>query len=77
MRIKGLACAAALCVLVFGGAHAFDAASDATAPPAPRAAAEDAGARSARSIECSHKADAQDLHGKPRKQFMRECKHGG
>ncbi len=35
----------------------------------------DVGARSARSIECSHKADAQNLHGKPRKHFMRECKH--
>jgi psiF repeat len=77
MRIKGLPLAAALCVLVSGAAHALDAASDATTPVAPRAGGEDAGARSAKSIECSQKADAQSLHGKPRKHFMRECKHGG
>jgi hypothetical protein len=75
MRIKGLACAAALCVLVSGAAHAFDAAPDTTG--GPNGASEDAGARSAKSIECSHKADAKDLHGKPRRRFMRECKHGG
>ena len=74
MRIKGLACAAALCVLAAGTAYAFDAATDATTPGAPRA--EDAGARSARSLACSQKADAKDLHGKARKHFMRECKRG-
>ena len=74
MRIKGLAFAAALCVSVSGAAHAFDAATDPT--PAPAGATQEAGVRSARSIECSKKADAQSLHGKPRKHFMRECKHG-
>ena len=73
MRIKALACAAALCALLSGPAHAFDAATDASAPPG---ASGDAGARTARSLECSQKADAQNLHGKPRKHFMRECKHG-
>lgn len=72
MGIKGLACAAALCVLMSGAALAFDAATD---PTTPGGAPADAGARSARSIECSHKADAQNLHGKPRKRFMRDCKH--
>ncbi len=44
---------------------------------APQGASGEAGARSAKSIECSQKADVKDLHGKPRKHFMRECKHGG
>ena len=73
MRIKGLACAAALCLLVSGAAQAFDAATDPTI--ANGVAPGDVGARSAKSIECSHKADAQNLHGKPRKHFMRVCKH--
>jgi hypothetical protein len=75
MRFHGVACAAALCVLVSGAAHALDAASDSTAPGSPLGS-EDAAARSARSIECSQKADAKSLHGKERKHFMRECKHG-
>ena len=82
MRIT-LVCAAALFVCVSGGAFAFDAAApdDSTSAPTtmkPQAqpGAEDAGARSAKSIECSQKADAQNLHGKPRKHFMHECKHG-
>ena len=66
MRVMVASCAAALSILLNGGALAFDAAA-----PDPG----DAAARSARSIECSQKADAQDLHGKPRKHFMRECKH--
>jgi hypothetical protein len=77
MRVNGLACAVALCVLYSGAAHALDAAPAGTSPGAPRAGGEDAAVRSAKSIECSQKADAQDLHGKPRKRFMRECKHGG
>jgi hypothetical protein len=80
MRIRIPACAAALCLFVSSGVFAFDAAT----PDAPPGAAasnratdpEDAGARSAKSIECSQKADAQNLHGKPRKHFMHECKHG-
>ena len=82
MRINGLACAAALSLFAAQGALAFDAAAPdaSTSAPAmkPQAAPgpEDAGARSAKSIECSQKADAQNLHGKPRKHFMRDCKHG-
>lgn len=73
MGIKSLAGAAALCLCVSGAAQAFDAATDTTEPGGGSG---DAGARSAKSIECSHKADAKDLHGKPRKHFMRDCKHG-
>jgi len=82
MRINALVCAAALSLHGVGGALAFDAAApegSTGAPPIASHAApgsEDAGARTAKSIECSQKADAQNLHGKPRKQFMRECKHG-
>ena len=36
----------------------------------------DPAARSEKSIECSQKAEAQGLHGKPRRRFMHECKHG-
>ncbi|HEY1864395.1 MAG TPA: PsiF family protein [Roseiarcus sp.] len=43
----------------------------------PLAAANlDPAERSARSIECAQKADAQGLQGKIRKDFLRECKRG-
>ena len=74
MRIECLACVAASFLFVSGGALALDAATPGAAPAGE--AQEDAGARSAKSIECSQKADAQNLHGKPRKRFMHECKHG-
>jgi hypothetical protein len=83
MRILTLGCAAALCVFISGGAFAFDAAAPDDATAAPNSmkphmtpGSEDAGARSAKSIECSQKADAENLHGKPRRHFMHECKHG-
>jgi psiF repeat len=82
MRIDGLVFVAALSLAAAHDALAFDAATPAasTSGPTvrPRVApnSEDAAGRSAKSIECSHKADAQNLHGKPRKQFMLECKHG-
>jgi psiF repeat len=81
MRIMTLSCAAALCVFVSGGVFAFDAAapddSTGAATAKPKFGSDDPGARSAKSIECSQKADVQNLHGKPRKHFMHECKHGG
>ena len=40
------------------------------------AAKQDPAERSARSIECAQKADAQGLQGKTRKHFLRECKQG-
>ena len=32
--------------------------------------------RTAQSLECSKKADAANVHGKPRKSFMSKCKSG-
>ena len=32
--------------------------------------------RTAQSLECSKKADAANVHGKPRKAFMSKCKAG-
>jgi hypothetical protein len=37
---------------------------------------QDPAERSAKSIECAQKADAQSLQGKPRKHFLHECKRG-
>ena len=82
MRINALVCAAALSLFAARGALAFNAAApDAstgalTVKPHVASGPEDAGERSAKSLECSQKADAQNLHGKPRKHFMRDCKHG-
>jgi hypothetical protein len=47
-----------------------------TAPAAPKAPATSADdvAKKAKSKECSAKADAQGLHGKPRKEFREKCK---
>ena len=42
------------------------------APAAPGAKAQKP--RSAKSLECSKQADSQNLHGKPRKSFMKTCK---
>jgi psiF repeat len=89
MRINPLVYLCALLLSVSGAALAFDAAApDATAgmsggPPVTTpnsvplpAPEQDPAARSAKSIECSQKADAQNLHGRPRKHFMHECKRG-
>lgn len=54
-------------------------ASSAAKPAAsPSAASSHASAkpRSATSLECSKKADAQGLHGKARRKFRSECKRG-
>lgn len=89
MRIVTLVCAGSLSLVFSIAAFAFEAAApdDSTMPKGaaavemnPRRAASvpnaDLGPRSARSLECSQKADAQALHGKPRKHFMRRCKGG-
>jgi psiF repeat len=62
-----------------GAAFAQGAAAPAQpAPPAPTAPAKPVKAmkkpRSAKSLECSKKADEQKLHGKARKHFMSKCK---
>ncbi len=71
--------------LAAGGAFAQTAAP---AAPAPAMAAPAAGAtmapmakkgekpRTAQSLECSKKADAANVHGKPRSAYMRKCKEG-
>jgi hypothetical protein len=46
------------------------------APAAPPMMKKGAKPRTAQSIACSAKADAQNLHGKPRKGFMSSCKAG-
>ena len=90
MRMVTLVYAGAVIVSLAGAAIAFDAAApDASSapsgasaemkpntPPTAPTSEQDAGARSAKSIECSQKADAQDLHGKPRKHFIHNCKRG-
>ena len=50
----------------------------ATTPAKPAAASTTAPGkpRSAISLECSKKADAQGLHGKARRKFRSECKRG-
>jgi hypothetical protein len=75
MRIKPLVAIGALALSLSGAALAFDAAAPDDAGTKPSADS-GAAARSAKSIECSQKADAQNLHGKPRRHFMHECKHG-
>ena len=80
MRILLPACAAAaLSIFLTSAAFSFDAAApdDQTGAVSAQSAAPGGGAaaRSAKSIACSQKADAQALHGKERKRFMRECKH--
>ena len=72
--------AAALALSLSTGA-AF---AQAAAPAAPATAAAPAAApakkaqkpRTAQSLECSKKADAANIHGKPRSAFMRKCKEG-
>ncbi len=85
MRILSLLGAAALSVALASGALAFDASAPDDSSTAPKAGsvaspgkapARDPAVRTARAIECSQKADAQDLHGKPRKHFMHACKRG-
>ncbi len=69
--------------LTAGGAFAQTAAP-AAAPAAPAAAATPMAPmakkaqkpRTAQSLECSKKADAANIHGKPRSAFMRKCKSG-
>jgi psiF repeat len=92
MRIATLVCASALSLFVSAAVLDSEAAAqnatagtgDGPSPatevkpgsvplPAPE---RDPAARSARSIECAQKADAQRLEGKPRKHFLHECRSG-
>jgi hypothetical protein len=90
IRISTLVCACALVLAASEAISAFGAAGqvlpagmggganvDTTSSPDPLAAPErDPAERSARSIECSHKAEAQGLQGKIRKHFLHQCKSG-
>lgn len=81
-----LTLAAALALSLSTGAAFAQAAAPAAAPAAaaPAAAAPAAATtakkgqkpRTAQSLECSKKADAANIHGKPRSAFMRKCKAG-
>ena len=57
-------------------APATPATAPATTPAAPAMMKKGAKPRTAQSLECSKKADAQNIHGKPRKAFMSKCKAG-
>jgi hypothetical protein len=70
MRISTFISGLALGLFVTGSAFALDAADPAT-PAKP-----DAGAKAAKSAECSKEADAKGYHGKERKKFREECKKG-
>jgi hypothetical protein len=90
MRIRTLVCACTLALFASEAIFAFDAAGQTTtsgmsgAPPADATpntgplpvSGRDPAERSARSIECAQKADAQGLEGKTRKHFLHECRSG-
>ena len=88
MRVVSLVFAGALSLIAwetpstFGGAAqiatvAMDGGGAAKpASESPAAANPDPAERSAKSIECAQKADAQGLQGKARRRFLRECKRG-
>jgi hypothetical protein len=46
------------------------------APDASKTTAVSDDAKKAKSKECSTEADAKGLHGKERKKFREQCKHG-
>jgi hypothetical protein len=88
MRITTLGCVCALAILTSEVVAPSDSvAQEATdgmgasgAPAKPGSVPlptpeHDPAARSAKSIECAQKADAQGLQGKIRKHFLHECKH--
>jgi psiF repeat len=88
MRIVTLVCASALSLLVSAAAAQNATAGMGDGAPSGSAAEvkpgsvplpapdRDPAARSARSIECAQKADAQKLEGKPRKHFLHACRSG-
>jgi hypothetical protein len=57
-----------------GAAFAQSPAPAAPAAPSAPAAPKAQKPRSAKSLDCSKQADAQNLHGKPRHAFMSTCK---
>ncbi len=72
---------AALALTLSAGASFAQTAAPAVAPaaaatPAAPVAKKGQKPRTAQSLECSKKADAANVHGKPRSAFMRKCKSG-
>ena len=63
-----IAAAAVASLFLMGSAFAE------TAAPAAAPAAKTEKPRSAASLECSKEADTQNIHGKARHKFMRQCK---
>ena len=86
MMIRTLSLAAALALSLATTSAFAQAAPPAPATPAVPAATPAMPAtpmkkgaakpRTAQSLECSKKADAANVHGKPRKTFMSKCKAG-
>ena len=77
-----IAIAAAILSLAIGAGTAFaqnppPAAAPMTAPAQPAAPATGATDKKAISKSCSDQANAKGLHGKERKKFRSDCKHGG
>jgi len=73
MKITSLAAAAALATLLMGAAAYADTAPAPAAAPAATPAKPAAKPPSAKSIECSKQADAQQLHLAQRKKFRADC----
>ena len=84
MRLTRLLPALAIGVLLSGAAFALDAAAPPPVAGAPTAAPAKPGGtmpeseigKKAKSEDCYRQADAQHLHGKPRKEFHRACMRG-
>ncbi len=85
MTFKTSLVAACVVALLGSGSAAFaqtaaPAAAPAKAAPAKAAPAKTMKAekpRTAASLACSKDADSQNIHGKARKKFMRDCKKNG
>ncbi len=68
---------AIIALLAFGGIGPADAqspANQASGPGGSAPAAKAKPARTSKSLACSKEADAKNIHGKKRRQFMRSCK---
>jgi hypothetical protein len=77
MKLSQIVTPAAIAFVLFTGA----AMAQTTTRPAPAATTSSAAGtkmdKTAVSKACSQQADAQNLHGKARKQFRSKCKMGG
>lgn len=74
MTIKMLLAAVGTLAMLSTGAAYAQAPAKAQPAAASTANKKAQAPRTAKSLECSKQADAQSLHGKPRKKFMSKCK---